>query len=152
MRISTSLLTASIAFLLAACSAGSDGTGADTGDAGAGGDAGSDTGGEQSGGPVAVAGTAWLTVGTDGAVQTTFLDAGGRYRDFRNGEPLFEGTWEQRPEGSVCFQPDNGVGACWELGRPESDGTLIATNGEDRRIEIKRITYTAPPSDDETGG
>lgn len=90
----------------------------------------------------------WLTVGTDGAVQTTFFDAGGRYRDLRNGEPFATGKWEQRPDGTVCFEPDEGAGACWKTGRPDADGDVIATDEDGKSIAIKRITYVAPPSED----
>jgi hypothetical protein len=99
---------------------------------------------------IALAETGWLTVGRDGSVQTTFFDTGGRYRDFRNGEPSGEGTWAQRPDGSICFEPETGLGACWEMGAPEEDGSVIVTDEDGRRVEIRRITYTAPP-DDEPG-
>ena len=91
-----------------------------------------------------MASTAWLTVGTDGAVQTTLIDAEGRYRDMRNGELFGEGTWQQRPNGTICFEPETGVGACWETETTGDDGTLKAVNGDDRRIELKRVTYTPP--------
>ena len=105
---------------------------------------------ERSGQDVAVSETGWLTVGTDGAVQTTFFDAGGRYRDLRNGALMAEGMWEQRPDGTVCFEPDAGIGACWETGSEDETGTVIATNGDGKRIEIKRVTYLAPPAPEET--
>ena len=95
---------------------------------------------------VAISETGWLTVGSDGAVQTTFFDAGGRYRDLRNGALLAQGMWEQRPDGTVCFEPDAGLGACWETGSEDETGTVIATNGDGKRIEIKRVTYLAPPA------
>lgn len=98
---------------------------------------------------IAMAGTAWLSVGADGAVQTTLIDEGGRYRDIRNGEVFGEGGWQQRPDGKLCFEPDTGLGACWEIETTAEDGTVIATNGDDRRIELKRVTYTAPETDDE---
>ena len=100
--------------------------------------------------PVAESG--WLTVGADGAVQTTFFDAGGRYRDFRNGAPFGTVKWEQRPDGTVCFEPDEGAGACWETGPPNKDGEVIATDSDGNAISIKRITYVAPPSEDEDEG
>ena len=92
-----------------------------------------------------VADTAWLSVGTDGSVQTTFLDTGGRYRDFRNGEAADSGSWEQRPDGSICFTPDSGLGACWATESSENDGTAVIVNETGTRVSIKRITYTAPP-------
>ncbi len=94
----------------------------------------------------------WLTVGADGGVQTTFIDAGGRYRDLRNGEQVAEGKWQERPDGSLCFEPDAGFGACWEIEPLEDDGTAIAVNGEGKRIEIKRVSYIGPEAseDDDT--
>ncbi len=98
---------------------------------------------------LAVAETGWLTIGSDGAVQTTFFDTGGRYRDLRNGTLLSQGNWQQRPDGELCFEPDAGLGACWTTSSEEDGGTVIATNGDGKRIEIKRVTYIAPPAPDE---
>lgn len=95
--------------------------------------------------------TGWLSVGRDGSVQTTFFDSGGRYRDFRNGELWGEGGWEQRPDGSVCFEPDTGAGACWETGEPEEDGSIIITDEDGAKVEIQRVTYIAPETGDEAG-
>ncbi|MAY20346.1 MAG: hypothetical protein CL955_06985 [Erythrobacteraceae bacterium] len=100
--------------------------------------------------PVAESG--WLTVGADGAVQTTFFDAGGRFRDLRNGEPFAQGKWEQRPDGKICFEPDEGAGACWTTAPPDDNGEVIATDEDGMAIALKRITYVAPPSDEEDGG
>lgn len=94
---------------------------------------------------ITVAESGWLTVGTDGAVQTTFFDPDGRYRDLRNGEPFGEGAWEQRPDGKVCFEPDSGRGACWETDQADENGEAKATNGDGKSIVIKQITYLAPP-------
>lgn len=94
---------------------------------------------------IKVAESGWLTVGSDGAVQTTFFDADGRYRDLRNGEPFGTGSWEQRPDGKVCFEPDSGRGACWKTGKADENGEASATNDDGKRITIKQITYIAPP-------
>lgn len=90
----------------------------------------------------------WLTVGEDGAVYTTFLDAGGTYRDFRNGSPMQSGTWARREDGRLCFVPEavDRVGACWRTGKVSEDGTMRATNSQGRAIELKRVTYLAPPA------
>ncbi|WP_298307139.1 hypothetical protein [uncultured Erythrobacter sp.] len=96
--------------------------------------------------PMLMADTGWLSVGSDGSVQTTFLDTGGRYRDFRNGVAMDTGDWEQRPDGSVCFSPDAGQGGCWSADQPEKDGSIIVTSADGKRVEIKPITYTAPPA------
>ncbi|EAQ28775.1 hypothetical protein NAP1_14288 [Erythrobacter sp. NAP1] len=98
---------------------------------------------------LAVTDSGWLTVGTDGAVQTTFFDEGGRYRDLRNGAPFAQGSWEQRPDGTICFEPDSGLGACWETEAEDENGLVIATNGDGKSIEIKRVTYLPPPAEEE---
>ena len=90
----------------------------------------------------------WLTVGTDGAVQTTFFDAGGRYRDYRNGDLFASGTWQQRPDGRLCFEPESGRGACWSFSKPDENGDVTATNADGKAIEIKRVTYVAPTEDE----
>ncbi|MHA7820848.1 MAG: hypothetical protein ACX930_14470 [Erythrobacter sp.] len=117
-----------------------------------GGDAGSEAGATPEPTPtrdtdIAVSESGWLTVGTDGAVQTTFFDADGRYRDLRNGELFGEGNWQQRPDGKVCFEPDSGRGACWETDAADENGEANATDGDGKTITIKRITYVAPPED-----
>lgn len=131
--------------VVAACAPGAEGS---TGDSGAGSAEAQSGEGPGSGAEIEVmlnADTAWLSVGRDGSVQTTFLDAGGRYRDFRNGEAADSGSWEQRPDGSICFAPDAGLGACWATETSENDGTAIVVNETGTRVAIKRITYTAPP-------
>ena len=101
---------------------------------------------------LAVAQTGWLSIGADGAVQTTFFDADGRYRDLRNGEPFAQGGWEQRPDGSICFEPDEGAGACWMTGAPDAAGEIIVTSTDGKAIAIRRITYMAPTGDEAAGG
>lgn len=93
---------------------------------------------------VLVANTAWLSVGEDGSVLTTFLDPDGGYRDGRNGTMADSGRWEQRPDGAICFVPVTGTGDCWTAEALDEDGATIVTNGDGKRVEIKRITYTAP--------
>ena len=103
---------------------------------------------DNSGEAILMPDTAWLSVGSDGSVQTTFIDAGGRYRDFRNGVASDSGAWETRPDGSICMTPDAGRGDCWSFGDLEEDGSTIATSANGRRVEVKRITYNAPPVED----
>ncbi len=95
--------------------------------------------------------TGWMTVGEDGAVYTTFFDAGGTYRDFRNGSPMLEGTWERRENGRLCFTPTatDRTGACWTTGELAEDGTMRITNSQGREVEIKRVTYLAPEAAEE---
>lgn len=137
------------AIALVSCAESADTSSADSGGSG---DAVADAAGEiaQTGDEtIAMAGTAWLTVGTDGAVQTTLIDDGGRYRDIRNGELFGEGGWQQRPDGKVCFEPDTGLGTCWQTESGDQNGTVIAISDDDRRIELKRVTYTAPDASED---
>ncbi|MEO1730496.1 MAG: hypothetical protein AAFR64_07130 [Pseudomonadota bacterium] len=133
--------------LLPACSgeSGADPSGLPSGE-----DAGVATSsGELSAESLVIAQTAWLSVSTDGAVYTTFLDPDGRYRDIRDGEIVFAGSWEQNTSGRLCFAPDQGKGACWEHGSPGLNGEMRATNEDGYAIEVKRITYTPPPQPEE---
>lgn len=136
-----------LTLVLAAISACSAGDGGEDGSAEEASSGGAEESGDQT---IAMAGTGWLTVGTDGAVQTTFIDADGRYRDLRNGTLLAEGNWQQRPDGAVCFEPDAGIGECWTTSATSDDGTIVATDGDGKRIEITQVTYI-PPSAEESG-
>ena len=100
--------------------------------------------------------SAWRVVAADGARYVTYLDAGGTYRDLRNGDPWQEGTWshDEGPEGKVlCFVPDDedGVERCWIPGRV-TDGTMVATNAAGRRIELERVDYVLPSADEDDEG
>lgn len=103
---------------------------------------------EQRGRDISFSETAWLTVGVDGAVQTTFFDADGRYRDLRNGALAAQGGWERRGDGMLCFEPDTGSGACWDTGPVDDKGEAIATDTAGKRIAIKRVAYIAPAASD----
>ena len=107
---------------------------------------------EKQGRKIAMSETAWLTVGVDGAVQTTFFDADGRYRDLRNGTLAAEGNWERRSDDLLCFEPDTGLGACWETGPVDDKGEAIATDTAGKRIVIKRVAYIAPAVSDADAG
>ncbi|MEM1052098.1 MAG: hypothetical protein AAGI28_08380 [Pseudomonadota bacterium] len=98
---------------------------------------------------ILMADTGWLSVGSDGTVQTTFFDPDGRYRDFRNGESADVGAWQQRPDGSICFTPDQGMGDCWKTDGREADGSAVVTSTSGKRVVIKQITYAAPKVSEE---
>lgn len=138
------LLAVSPALALAACSPASDGADASEADAASGEAA------AQAPSALPLSESGWLTVGSDGAVQTTFFDANGRYRDLRNGVELAGGSWEQRTDGTICFEPDAGLGACWETMAPDENGTAIATNADGKSIAIKQVTYIAPPQSEDS--
>ena len=93
---------------------------------------------------MAMKATGWLTIGADGAVQTTYLDPEGRYRDYRDGQPFARGEWARGPEGRLCFEPEAGRGTCWETGAADDDGSVIATDADGKTIRITRIAYLAP--------
>ena len=109
--------------------------------------AGADDGGNgavQNPSPAPMAATGWLSIGGDGAVQTTFFDADGRYRDWRNGAQLASGNWTKRSDGRICFEPDAGLGDCWKIDPPDKNGEAIATDSEGKSIAIRQVTYIAP--------
>lgn len=94
--------------------------------------------------------TAWRVIAEDGARYTTYLDANGRYRDLRNGDPYQEGDWESDSEERLCFLPDaeNGARRCWAPERMGSDGEMIASGPGGREIALQRVDY-APPAETE---
>lgn len=90
--------------------------------------------------------TGWRVQGEDGSIYTTFFDAGGVYRDFKNGEPIQEGTWEERLDGKLCFTPsaDGRIGECWELAPVDIDGMMKPVSDAGKTIELRQVTYIAP--------
>lgn len=100
---------------------------------------------------VALANTAWRVQGEDGAIYTTYLDADGTYRDFKNGESLQEGSWEEVSEGRLCFTPadEERTGECWSNERQEKDGTMRTTSDSERTVELRQVTYVAASLDGE---
>lgn len=102
--------------------------------------------------PDVFAATAWRATAEDGARYTTYLDPEGTYRDFRNGDPWQEGTWEHADaEGGrvLCFTPDaeNGIERCWEPGRMRGD-TMEAQGDSGVKIELERVEYVPNPDAD----
>ncbi|MEE4204881.1 MAG: hypothetical protein V2I39_01220 [Erythrobacter sp.] len=98
---------------------------------------------------LAMAATAWLSVSDAGDVYITYLDPDGRYRDLKEGRLAFSGTWRQKAGGELCFTPDQGTAQCWEHGAPGADRRMLATSSDGREIELRRITYSPPPKDEE---
>lgn len=94
----------------------------------------------------AMAQTAWRVLGEDGAIYTTMFDAPGNYRDFKNGEALQSGSWEERNDGKLCFAPADAdrIGECWEIGMMAGEDTLRVTSDAGKTIELKKVTYIAP--------
>lgn len=93
--------------------------------------------------PEVFAGTAWRSTAEDGARFTTYLDEDGTYRDIRNGDQWQTGTWRYVEAGPLlCFIPDGDDVAetCWKPGKMRGD-TMVATDADDRRIELERVEY-----------
>ncbi|WP_061926622.1 hypothetical protein [Altererythrobacter epoxidivorans] len=105
-----------------------------------------DTGGSDETPPADLERTAWRVDGEDGAVYTTYLDDDGTYRDFKNGEPLQSGTWEEVSAGRICFEPaeDDKRGECWDNEALAKDGTMRTTSDSDKTVELRRVTYVGP--------
>lgn len=90
--------------------------------------------------------TAWRAIAQDGAIYTTFLDQGGLYRDFRNGDPWRDGRWGRNDAGQLCFTPKDTslTGDCWTLRTPGKNGTMRARNGSGLSIRLQQVAYIAP--------
>ena len=90
--------------------------------------------------------TGWRVLGEDGAVYTTYFDADGSYRDFKNGEELQSGTWDERNDGQLCFTPavEHRIGECWKLGMVGSDKIMTPVSDAGKTIELRQVTYIAP--------
>jgi hypothetical protein len=99
-----------------------------------------------------VAETGWLTISRSGAVQTTFFDADGTYRDYRDGKAVGAGTWERGADGAVCFMPEAAPETCWTMRSQDEEGEVTATGPDGRTIAIRRIAYRPDPVDEEEPG
>ncbi|MEP2735508.1 MAG: hypothetical protein ABJP34_04345 [Erythrobacter sp.] len=90
--------------------------------------------------------TGWRVQGEDGSVYTTFFDADGTYRDFKNGEPMQAGTWEERVDGNLCFTPstEGRIGECWALAPVDMDGMMKPVSDAGKSVELRQVTYIAP--------
>ena len=93
---------------------------------------------------VEFASTAWLAVGRDGDVLTTFLDPGGRYRDYQNGKLAASGQWDKGNDNEICFAPQSAAPKCWVMNRGRDEDTRRAETSDGRAIELEQIAYRAP--------
>lgn len=149
MNVPRSILTVASTLLLAACSqAAIDEEGAET-DIVDSGEVGSNT--EESdpfsGAQMpSMSQTAWRVIGEDGAVYTTFFDASGSYRDFKNGGPVQSGSWIERTDGQLCFTPEDDarIGDCWKLNMVSKEGIMKPVSDAGKTIELRQVTYIAP--------
>lgn len=145
MRQTSPALALFVCLAMAACSADEGDTPPDTAAEVASGSA-------DNGEPVidmSLAESGWLLVGEDGAVYTTMLDPDGRFRDFRNGEPVKSGSWERSDKGDLCFvaDGDNPARECWSLGRLRGDNTMRATDANEHTVELRKVAYLGPAAD-----
>jgi len=90
--------------------------------------------------------TAWRARDENGALYTTFLDPGGRYRDMRNGDPWQQGAWEYDEEDRICFTPDaeDSLYQCWRPERMDQSGHMIVTSASGRRVQLESVEYRRP--------
>jgi hypothetical protein len=100
--------------------------------------------------------TAWRARDESGALYTTFLDPGGRYRDLRNGDLWQQGAWEYDEEDRICFTPDaeDSLDQCWRPERMDESGRMIATSDSGRRVQLESVEYRRPepPVEADTDG
>ena len=103
--------------------------------------------------PQEFARTAWRAQDAEGARFVTYLDAGGTYRDFRNGDPFQTGQWEVDEEGRLCFTPEdeNGSQQCWRPDSMRGSETMIVTSKSGRRVALERVEYPVEEDGSEEG-
>jgi hypothetical protein len=79
--------------------------------------------------PTSSAGTYEVTM-ADGTAYTATMNTDGTYQDTdAEGTVFATGTWEDRPDGSTCFDSEGGDDAvvCYTVGAAAEDGTMTAT-------------------------
>ena len=79
--------------------------------------------------PTTSAGTYEVTM-ADGMKFTSVLNADGTYEDKdADGAVTEKGTWEDRPDGTTCFDSEGGDDKviCFTVGEEQADGTMVAT-------------------------
>ena len=100
--------------------------------------------------PTDFARTAWRIEDSDGARYTTYLDDGGRYRDFRNGDPWHSGSWEVDDEGRLCLTPEadetsdeTAPVTCWTPRGMDGDSGMIVQASSGKRVRLQQVEYRA---------
>jgi len=79
--------------------------------------------------PASSAGTYEVTT-KDGTKFTSTLNADGTYQDTNaDGSAGEKGTWEDKPDGTTCFDSEGGDDkvVCYTVGEAAADGTQTAT-------------------------
>lgn len=85
----------------------------------------------------------WDVTMADGSKVTSQLNADGTYQDTdAEGAAIESGTWEDRPDGTTCFDSAGGddTVVCFTMGEPAADGSIVATpdNGTGA-VTIRRV-------------
>ena len=100
--------------------------------------------------PADFARTAWRIEDADGARYTTYLDDGGRYRDFRNGDLWHSGSWEVDDERRLCLTPeadgtsdDTAPVTCWSPRGMDGDSGMIVQASSGKRVRLQQVEYRA---------
>ena len=88
-----------------------------------------------------MAGT-WEATMADGTKFTALLNADGTYQDIgADGTIMESGTWEERSDGTACFDSEGGndTVVCFTIGEQQADGSIVVTpdNGTDK-LTIRR--------------
>ena len=80
----------------------------------------------------------------DGMKFTSVLNADGTYTDTdADGKVTESGTWEERPDGKVCFDSEGGDDTviCFTAGEEQADGTIVVTPDDGSEpLTIKRTS------------
>jgi hypothetical protein len=65
----------------------------------------------------------------DGVATVAVLNPDGTYTDTQDGEVIETGTWEDRDDGTACFDSEGGddTVVCYTLSEAAEDGTQTAT-------------------------
>lgn len=72
----------------------------------------------------------WEVTMADGTGFTAALNPDGTYQDTDSSGMVTEsGTWEDRPDGTTCFDSEGGDDSivCFTVGEPADDGSMVAT-------------------------
>ena len=78
----------------------------------------------------------------DGKPTIAVLTADGIYSDTQDGEIVESGTWEEREDGKVCFDPagEDTPATCFTVGETDPDGTFVATPDEGEPLTIRKVS------------
>ena len=78
----------------------------------------------------------------DGTTFMAMLNADGTYQDMdAEGAVTESGSWEERPDGKVCFDPagDDTPATCFAIGETKEDGSFVATPDQGEPLTIRKV-------------